>query len=245
MWIIINRKLLLYIVIILLISTFQLTDRYLSLSVAVDLGGPLKKKVIMIDPGHGGIDGGTNKQGVLEKDINLATALKLKKVLSQRNVTVKLTRKEDQSLDHLNNYSSSRHLRDLWARVEMINQKEVDLFISLHINAGASHLRGPQIFYRSDNRKLAYLLQNKLNNLEYKDIKDSINSPLAADYFILNHAKPPGVIVELGYITNPVDYRLLQQDDYQWTIARTLATGIEEYFSSFSFYLEKLETKVD
>ncbi|ADL12642.1 N-acetylmuramoyl-L-alanine amidase family protein [Acetohalobium arabaticum] len=240
MWIVINRKLLLYIVIILLILTFQLKDRYLSSSVAVNLDFPLNKKVIMIDPGHGGIDGGTNKQKVLEKNINLAIALKLKKVLDHRNVTVKLTRKEDQALDHLNNHSSSRHLRDLWARVEMINQEKIDLFISLHVNAGVSYLRGPKIFYKADNKRLAYLLQNKLNNLEYKDIKHPTNTPLAADYFVLNHAKPPGVIVEVGYITNPVDYRLLQQDDYQWVMARTLAAGIEEYFSSFSFYLEKI-----
>ncbi|MBM7624074.1 N-acetylmuramoyl-L-alanine amidase family protein [Sporohalobacter salinus] len=214
---------------------FLLGKRCYFSSVAVNLNFPLDKKVIMIDPGHGGIDGGTNKEGVLEKNINLAIALKLKKILDQKNVTVKLTRKEDKTLDQLNSRSSSRHLRDLWARVEMINQKEIDLFLSLHVNAGASYLRGAKIFYRADNKELAYLLQNKLNNLKYKNINHPTNSPLAADYFILNHANPPRVIVEVGYITNPIDYKLLQQNDYQLVIAKTLSEGIEEYFSSFSF----------
>lgn len=81
------------------------------------------QRVIVIDPGHGGIDGGTSYNEVLEKNINLEIGLKLKKYLeTKNNLKVVMTREEDTALDHLNNYSSSRHIRDLRARIDIINQ---------------------------------------------------------------------------------------------------------------------------
>jgi N-acetylmuramoyl-L-alanine amidase len=241
MWLIFKRKFLIYILCIILIITFQLARRYSSLAVFVKLRDPLQKKVIVIDPGHGGIDGGTNREGLLEKNINLEIALKLREILERNNASVVMTREKDTALDHLNNYSSSRHLRDLSARRDIINQNDADLFISIHINAGSSHLSGPLVIYREEDQRLAHLLQTKLNSMEYKDIELKSNYPLQGNYFLLNTAQVEGVIVEIGYITNSRDNKLLQDEEYQYLVAKTLFSGIEEYFSSFTFYLEKIE----
>ncbi|SJZ59006.1 N-acetylmuramoyl-L-alanine amidase family protein [Selenihalanaerobacter shriftii] len=241
MWLIIKKKYLIYIIIILSMVMFQLGKRYSNLPVFIRIRSPLQKKVIVIDPGHGGIDGGANRRGLLEKDINLQIALKLKKILEKNNAKVKMTRDKDIALDHLNKRSSNRHVRDLWSRVKIINQKDTDLFISIHINAGAPHLNGPLIFYNQNNKKLANLLQDKLNTLEYKGKSPSNNYPLKGDYFLLRNANKPGALVEVGYITNPTDNILLQDEKYQWVVAEVLYNGIEEYFSSFTFYLEILE----
>jgi N-acetylmuramoyl-L-alanine amidase len=241
MWLIFKRKFLIYILCIILIITFQLARRYSSLAVFVKLRDPLQKKVIVIDPGHGGIDGGTNREGLLEKNINLEIALKLREILERNNASVVMTREKDTALDHLNNYSSSRHLRDLSARRDIINQNDADLFISIHINAGSSHLSGPLVIYREEDQRLAHLLQTKLNSMEYKDIELKSNYPLQGNYFLLNTSQVEGVIVEIGYITNSRDNKLLQDEEYQYLVAKTLFSGIEEYFSSFTFYLEKIE----
>ncbi|SDC80206.1 MULTISPECIES: N-acetylmuramoyl-L-alanine amidase family protein [unclassified Candidatus Frackibacter] len=241
MFLVIKKKYLIYILFVLFLFLFQLGKRYSDLPVFIRLRNPLQKKVIVIDPGHGGIDGGTNRKGLLEKNINLAISLKLREVLEDNNAEVIMTRDKDTALDHLNSRSRSRHVRDLWARVEIINQEKVDLFISIHVNAGSSYLRGPLVFYQDDNKDLAHLFQVKLNEMEFKGLEPVDNAPIEGDYFLLRNAQKPGLLIEVGYITNPMDNRLLQKDDYQWLVARTLYYGIEEYFSSFAFYLDRLE----
>ncbi len=85
---------------------------------------PLGQRIVVIDAGHGGIDGGTTYGGILEKDINLEIALRLRDYLQNESDTkVIMTREEDISLDHLNRYSRSRHTRDLRARIDIINKK--------------------------------------------------------------------------------------------------------------------------
>jgi len=199
---------------------------------------PLGGKVIVIDPGHGGIDGGANFKNILEKDINLAVALKLKGLLEKEGANVIMTRTKDVALDHLNKKSEYRHKRDLIARVDIINNSRPDIFLSIHVNAEKSSpaTRGPMLFYYYDSvksRQLAQYLQKYLEEA-FREAGHSV--PARSPYgnttlFILKNTKAPGAIVELGFITNEKDRKLLTTKDFQNRIAKAIAHATKEYFS--------------
>lgn len=198
---------------------------------------PLKGFKIVVDPGHGGIDGGTHyKKQVLEKDLNLAVALKLRDVLKAEGARVTVTRNTDTELSHLNDESSSRHQRDLLARLRIIEREAPDLFVSIHINSLPSSpvTRGPMVFYGSkveESRILAHFIQDSLNNTQFQDgrFQQKQNRFLQRDFFLLRKAPCPGVIVELGFLSNPLDRVYLQRPDYQQVLALAIKEGIKQF----------------
>ncbi|SHM26962.1 N-acetylmuramoyl-L-alanine amidase [Caldanaerovirga acetigignens] len=199
---------------------------------------PLSGRTVVIDPGHGGIDGGAyHSDGILEKHINLSVALKLKSVLEKNGAKVVLTRAKDESLDYMNNKSKSRHRRDLIARAEIINEVNPDIYLSLHVNAEKSSpaTRGPMVFYHTsspESRRLAELIQARLEEAYYS-AGQSVRkrNPLAnSTLFLLCNARPPGVIIEMGFMTNADDRRLLRNPDFQNKLANAIALALREYF---------------
>ena len=104
---------------------------------------------IVIDPGHGGIDGGTgDKEGLLEKDINLDISLKLRRELEEEGFRVIMTRDKDISLEEFSDINSSRYRRDLNARKTIINENNPLMFISIHVNSSKkSTARGVKVYY--------------------------------------------------------------------------------------------------
>jgi N-acetylmuramoyl-L-alanine amidase len=189
--------------------------------------------IIVIDPGHGGIDGGVGYGEILEKDINLSIALKLKTLLEQKGYTVVMTREKDVSLDHLNHSSSSRHKRDLNARVDIINSSNAQLFISIHVNSNnRSSAKGSVVFYHQkfeQNKTLAYAIQRVLNGLVVNGVKRPTHDPQRQDYYIPDHAVVPGVIVETAFMTNKEERALLSTDEFQDQIAGAIADGTIQY----------------
>jgi len=196
---------------------------------------PLAGKHIIIDPGHGGIDPGANdKSGFAEKDINLQIALKLRELLLSEKANVEMTRDMDISLDGRNELSSSRHKRDLLARVEMFNSGKYDLFISIHVNRSSNpKAMGPITLYGGNlpsSALLAYNIQEKLNLLMKQELKVDINrKPAKEDFFILRHSKIPGVLVETGFMSNNREKKLLKDTKYQEKIAKHICLGIADY----------------
>jgi N-acetylmuramoyl-L-alanine amidase len=155
------------------------------------------RRVVVIDAGHGGIDGGTNRGALLEKDITLKTAQKLKAVLEREGCSVIMTRNADVSLDGLNRSSSSRHKRDLNARVGISNGSGADLFISIHVNslAGDSSEKRLHRLYGSrfpQSEILAHEIQNALNVIAADDCANS-TGPCAPDFFSCVFPKSPAL----------------------------------------------------
>lgn len=195
------------------------------------------KKIItiVIDPGHGGIDGGAVKNNVIEKNINLDTSLKLKALLTQKVYNVVMTREADIALDEMGD-GSSRHMKDLNARINIINNSDAQLFLSIHTNCNAKRTatNGSIVFYNKryeENSIIAYDLQRALNNMSMEGIVRAKHNPVAEKYYIIDHAKIPGALVEMGFLTNTLDRELLNQDDFRQLIAETITAGVEEYFS--------------
>lgn len=190
--------------------------------------------VIIIDPGHGGIDGGTSKGGVVEKDVNLDISLKLKKHLEQKGYTVILTREKDISLDSLSSTGESRHQRDLRARVDMINAGNAQLFLSIH---GNCHLKnynanGSIVFYSNkyaQNKILAYCVQRALNNMVVNGRKRTVHDPQTAEFYLLKYSNIPGAIIETAFISNNEEQKLLKTDEFKDGLAKAIANGVDKY----------------
>lgn len=197
---------------------------------------PLAGRKIVIDPGHGGIDGGANDRDFLEKDINLAVAKKLHQELSKSGAIVTLTRKEDTALDQLSSDDSSRHRRDLNARVAIIEKDQPDIFLSIHVNANRHKpaSSGSMVFYNKqvlNTEALADAIQTRLNKVTEKHgLKKHQQQP--AGYFLLKNTTHTGAIIELGFMTNQRDKKLLKQGQYQSELTRGIVEGLKEYFST-------------
>lgn len=188
---------------------------------------PLTGKIIYIDPGHGGIDPGSIYKNIYEKDINLSICLKLKKELEKSGAQVYLTRDGDYDLSTPN--TSTRKKSDLNNRVRLINDSNAFMYISIHLNATNSKTwHGAQVFYddvNKENKKIAEIMQQELkNNLNTnREISEISN-------MLLNRkVKIPGVLIEVGFLSNDNERYLLKQDSYQQKIIKTIVNGIVKY----------------
>jgi len=199
----------------------------------------LKGKLIVIDPGHGGIDGGASLgEHFNEKDINLDISLKLKERLTNAGVKVILTRDSDVSLESKSDLQSSRYRRDLDARRDIVDNSGTDVFISIHSNCFRSNpeTKGAILFYyyaSEEGKNLAQLVGSSINEIVYRNFlkNNTLKSKiLPENLFILRSTKVPGILVETGYMTNLEEGRLLRQDDFQAFMAEAIFDGLQNYY---------------
>lgn len=186
-------------------------------------------KTIVIDPGHGGIDGGATAGDLLEKDLNLSVALKIEKVLNENGYSTALTRNNDEiKLNENGKYSKTI---DLKSRLELINENNADIFVSIHMNKFSDpKYSGAQVFCADNDMSKA--LGEKVQN-SLKIHLDSSNTRAAKgnerSLYILKNASVPAVLIECGFMSNPDELKLLTDSDYQEKIAYAVYKGIEEY----------------
>ncbi|WP_058302243.1 N-acetylmuramoyl-L-alanine amidase family protein [Gorillibacterium timonense] len=186
---------------------------------------------VLLDAGHGGIDGGTFEGDILEKDINLKVALLLRKELIARKVDCVLNRSGDYALSEENRWQGarSRHLRDLGQRYGLTTVLEPSAVVSLHVNWTRNPKRlGPIVLYQPNNPKshlLARVLQDALNRNA-----GTSNTPFPGKtYYLLRRIDAPTVIVEMGFLSNASDRRKLTDPAEQKKIAEALASAIADY----------------
>lgn len=196
---------------------------------------PATTKVIIIDPGHGGIDpGAVGKDGTLEKDINLNIGLYLREYLEQSGAYVIMTREKDKGL--YSEGSKNKKREDLEKRKEIVLNSNGDLFISIHLNSfSQSRYNGAQTFYPQDNllgKELGQILQEEL--IKSLD-KENNRVPLPREnIYILRDQILPSVLVECGFLSNPQELKKLRDKSYQKKIAWAIYVGIQRYFSEAS-----------
>ncbi len=198
-----------------------------------------KNGIIVIDPGHGGIDGGTSKDGVLEKEINLDIAKKLKSIFIKQGYKIIMTREEDVSLESLDSSRKSRHMRDLTARANIINNSNSQLFLSIHVNSNLKRpaTNGAIVFFNKkydQNKTLALCIQDQLNNMIVDGKKRSTHDPVQAKYYVLDYSNIPGVIVETGFISNEEERQELVKDSFRQELAESISKGVEQYLNESS-----------
>lgn len=187
-----------------LFLTFIIVITFLLVSFTVYINTPTE--VICIDAGHGGFDGGAVSNKILEKDITLKASLILGRMLEDTGYNVIYTRKSDISL-------TNEKVSDMKERLKIINKKSNILYISLHANIYPSNkVYGAQVFYSDkfdSSKTLAECIQNYLKE------EDKMNKRLAKvikDKYITDNAVTPGCIVELGFMSNENDLKVMTNE---------------------------------
>lgn len=231
MFFIIKRKLLILICALIVISI----GFYYTYATYSYLAEPaLSANVIIIDPGHGGIDSGAvGKCGALEKDLNLQISLKLKDKLLENGFNIIMTRDTDISL-HSNNETKNRKRSDLNNRLKITKEYENALLISIHMNAfEASDQKGAQVFYSPNHPKskvLAEILEKSL-----KEFVDSENKRVCKvagnDIFLIKNAKMPSCLIECGFISNREEEKKLSDEVYQDKIVLSIVESFKKYMA--------------
>jgi N-acetylmuramoyl-L-alanine amidase len=202
---------------------------------------PLSGKIIYLDPGHGGVDPGAGEEEPFEKDIALSVTLKVRDYLQQQGALVIMTREKDVDLADkgLKGYSK-RKVQDLKRRLDLINDSEADFFATIHLNAiPSSKWKGAQTFYSTnfkENKRAAKLIQDELRrNLENTD-RDAKS---ANSIYLLKNTNKPGVLVEIGFLSNPQEAENLRNEAYQEKVAASIYEGMLRYFTDEQKFWEK------
>jgi N-acetylmuramoyl-L-alanine amidase len=193
-----------------------------------------QQKIILLDPGHGGMDGGaSSKSGLLEKDINLKIGLKTKELLEKEGYKVIMTREEDKWLCTEGGTIRKRKLEDLENRYKMKNESGCDMFLSIHLNAfPQTKYYGAQVWYGDSekSKSMARILQkNFKDNLDNNN--DRLEKPARNSYKILRNSREiPAVLAECGFLSNVEEAEKLNSAEYQEKIADTIVQAVNMYF---------------
>ncbi|RKD21635.1 N-acetylmuramoyl-L-alanine amidase [Caminicella sporogenes DSM 14501] len=204
-------------------SSSKLTDKiilsFINKSLTVS---KFKDKLVVIDPGHGGKDPGAMSPNlrIKEKDVVLDVSLKLKKLLETEGFKVYMTRQDD-------NYIG------LYDRATIANELGADVFVSIHANAHSKRsIEGVQVLYypydeHRDNKTFAKIMRDSLvKGLGALD-RGIIQRPKLV---VPRETKMPAVLVELGFLTNPKEEKLLSTSEYRMKCAKATFNGIVKYF---------------
>jgi N-acetylmuramoyl-L-alanine amidase len=233
MRIVIVRKKDLFIIAVLLIViifTFVFINGIFNSSRAVFF--PLTNRVIFIDAGHGGRDpGAVGRQGANEDKINLEIALRLKRLVEGSGGIAILTRDGDYGLYSPDAPNKKRE--DLQRRKEIADESGSCVNIIIHLNSfSQSKYHGAQTFYHRDSeesRKLAVILQEELRRVLDKE---NYRQPKADDeIYLLKANKAPTVLVECGFMSNPEEELLLNDERYQEKVAFAIYSGILRFLT--------------
>lgn len=189
--------------------------------------------IVVVDAGHGGEDSGAVANSILEKDINLKIALKLRDMLEASGIEVKMIRESDISIyDTASGTIRERKVSDLKNRVEIVNSNKNHILVSIHQNKfEQSQYSGAQMFYSTNNNKsqiLAESIRKSITSLIQSNNKRELKKG-ENDIYLLNNATVPAVIVECGFISNEEEAKNLSDDEYQNKMAFAIYCGILEY----------------
>lgn len=171
---------------------------------------------VVLDAGHGGKDGGTVGSNVIEKEINLSVVLFLKDILQAYGGEVILTRSTDENLE-------------LSEGIEIANQADADLFVSLHCNyyEDDASVSGLECYYYPDNTESRKYAESIISSAKESE-SISVREAKAESYYVLSETAMPAVLIEMGFLSNHAECQRLANSDYQGLLAEKIAEGILE-----------------
>ena len=199
---------------------------------AVNVSGePAQKPVVILDPGHGGIDGGAvSRDGTLEKDLNLAVSEELGRLLYAQGFQVVYTRTDD-TMPDAGHAGASRKMNDIAARLDVMKAHPGALFISIHMNKypGESP-RGTQIYYaakQTGSLALAEAIRSSVLRIQPDHKRETVGK--TDGIYLLEHASGTAVLIECGFLSNPTEAEKLNDPAYRTRLAAYLCAGICSY----------------
>ena len=219
----INKK---YFFIFLLI--FALILSFTIIPSTINSSSPKTKYTIVIDAGHGGIDGGSVGvcTNVSESTLNLEYANCLKDMLTNFGFNVVMTRTSESGL--YNPLASNKKRDDMKKRKAIIENSNADFVVSIHMNSYNTKSCGAQVFYGEEDEPSEFLANN-IQKYFIKYLVDARKTTEVGDYYILNAIKSPSVLVECGYLSNPNEEKLLLTQEYKEEVCYCILLGILEY----------------
>lgn len=226
-----NRKLLYSVLVFLMCMTSIIAINYSSTKNTMKTQ---EEKAILIDPGHGGIDGGAiSPRGTIEKDLNLNISLYTKEELEKEGFKVYMTREEDKGLYEEKGTIREKKIQDLNNRCKMKEEKKPDIFLSIHMNKFPQEkYSGAQVWYskHKDSKKLGEIVQKNLKtDLDPKN--NRVQKEANNQFKILrSNDDMASIIVECGFLSNFEEEKKLKSEEYQKKIAKTLLKSIKEYY---------------
>ena len=193
------------------------------------------KHTVIIDAGHGGEDGGAvGVTGLLEKDLNLDLAKRLAALLEAHGYRVIMTRTEDVLLyDRNTDYQGHKKALDLAARQAVGDANPEAIFVSLHANTFSEAIyHGLQVWYSPNHPDAAVLAEciraGVTKTLQPENHRQSKSA--GSNIYLLYHLQMPAVLVECGFLSNPAECRMLEDDTYRDALAHALCDGILAYY---------------
>ncbi len=222
----------------LLVGAIALNDGVLSASAGQPFTVAESDRVILLDPGHGGFDGGAvGINGTVEKDVNLAISLKLRDMLTDAGFSVVMTRDTDRALNDSDDTTVRRKkISDMRNRLNLTRLYPGSVLISIHQNklANSSKVHGGQIFYspnHPDSKELAGWIQNEFNTvIQPEKPRETVKT--GKNLYLFYHAENTAVLCECGFLSNPDEEALLGTDDYQYKVAFCIYSGLLRWCDS-------------
>lgn len=196
-----------------------------------------EKPLIIIDPGHGGFDGGAVAiDGTVEKNINLNICLALSDLLTTNGYDVILTRETDASTDDVETDKIAvRKKSDLKNRLELMRDFPEAVFVSIHLNKfTTSAASGSQVFYSGkikESEALGNYIQSQIVAMLQPE-NTRVNKQATSSTYLLYNATVPAVLVECGFLSNSAELEKLKNEAYQRKMAFCIFCGINDYFSA-------------
>ena len=192
------------------------------------------RKCIIIDAGHGGVDGGTTScTGVTESNLNLETAMRLNDFLHLIGIDTKMIRTTDCSVYTSGETIAAKKVSDLKERVRIVETTPNGILVSIHQNFFAQSIySGAQVFYGSnkDSLSLAKTLQTNLISTVNPGSKRSAKK--ATGIYLMEHVSCPAILIECGFLSNPQEEALLRSSDYQKKLCCVIGNTLSEFINS-------------
>lgn len=193
---------------------------------------PKPQFAIVVDAGHGGVDGGAvgSQTGITENELNLQFAQTLKQICQEYGWKVVLTRSDLSGL--YSPLASNKKRSEMEKRKEIIEKSKADLVVSIHMNSFADKsVCGANVFYAKESVQ-GQMLANAVQGIFFETMQVRNSKAKVGDYYILNCADKPSILIECGFLSNDKEELLLQDKDYQQQMCYAIFCGILKYFES-------------
>ena len=190
----------------------------------------MKGRRIAIDPGHGGSDSGAiGPTGIMEKSITMRVSRELKRLLEAEGATVILTRTGDTEVSEKG--ASATSVEELQARCDVANKANADIFLSIHADAFTNReVKGTTAYYYTKGTKQSKRLADNVRTALIDAIGTVDRGTQSCNFYVVKHTDMPAILVEISFISNPDEEKMMNSETGIKKIAQGIADGIADYF---------------
>ena len=190
----------------------------------------MKGRRIAIDPGHGGSDSGAiGPTGIMEKSVTMRVSRELKRLLEAEGATVILTRTGDTEVSEKG--ASATSVEELQARCDVANKAKADIFLSIHADAFTNReVKGTTAYYYAQGTKQSKLLADSVRTALIDAIGTVDRGTQSCNFYVVKHTDMPAILVEISFISNPDEEKMMNSETGIKKIAQGIADGIADYF---------------